>query len=90
MYVEGIEDLLGSVTNGTKLTLRREPDNLYDRNAILILNPDGAKIGYIPRKINPIAAGLMDSGKSLYCVVTKMEFDHEDTQVQVEIMMEDI
>jgi hypothetical protein len=90
MFVEDIEDKLGSVTYGTDLELRRDPSNPYDRNAIEVLNCDGNRIGFLPRKINPIAAGLMDSGKHLYCRVTCMVFDMDYTGVDVDIMMEDL
>ena len=89
MFVEEIEDKLGAVTYGTDLELRRDPSNPYDSNAIEVLNGDGERIGFLPRKINPIAAGLMDSGKHLYCTVTYMVFDMDYVGVDVDIMMED-
>ena len=36
---------------GTAVTLRREPDNAYDPNAIRVERSDGAQIGYIPRAL---------------------------------------
>ena len=90
MFVEGLDDKLGSVSYGTKLELKRDLSNRYDSNAIEILNEEGERIGFLPRKINPIAAGLMDSGKHLYCIVTFMRFDLEFTEVSVDLMMEDI
>ena len=90
MFVEDIEDKLGAVTYGTDLKLRRDPSNPYDRNAIEVLNGYGDRIGFLPRKINPIAAGLMDSGKHLYCRVTSMVFEMDYTEVGVDIMMEDL
>jgi len=90
MFVEDIDDKLGAVTYGTDLELRRDPSNPYDMNAIEVLNGDGDRIGFLPRKINPIAAGLMDSGKHLYCKVTCMVFGMDYPEVDVDIMMEDL
>ncbi len=90
MFVEDIDDKLGAVTYGTDLELRRDPSNPYDMNAIEVLNGDGDRIGFLPRKINPIAAGLMDSGKHLYCKVTCMVFGIDYPEVDVDIMMEDL
>lgn len=90
MFVDDIEDKLGAVSYGTNLELRRDPSNPYDRNAIEVLNGDGDRIGFLPRKINTIAAGLMDSGKHLYCRVTCMVFEMEYTSVDVDVMMEDL
>lgn len=39
---------------GDTLTLQREKDNRYDSNAIMILNENGEKYGYVPEKDNII------------------------------------
>ena len=54
------------------LALRREPGNPYDALAIEVLTADRQKLGYVPRKINPILARLMDAGKMLGAVITRM------------------
>lgn len=50
-----------TLTPGAPLTLRREPDNPHDANAIEVLTPSGAKLGYIPRHRNAPIAALMDA-----------------------------
>lgn len=47
------------------LDLFREPDNEYDKKAIMVKFKD-EKIGYVPRQYNLILANLMDAGKRLY------------------------
>jgi hypothetical protein len=46
---------------GAPLTLRREPENPHDANAIEVLTPSGAKLGYVPRHRNAPIAALMDA-----------------------------
>ncbi len=90
MFVDGVEEVVKGMKVGDRFQLRREPDNYYDSNAIAVVDGDGLRIGYIPRKVNPIAAGLMDSGKHLYCEVTGVNFDFYDQGVTVALMMEDL
>ena len=70
------KSVLASVVEGEKLNLRREK-NKFDDNAILILNKDGAKLGYVPEKDDLIFSRLMDAGKLLIAKVTDIE-DYRD------------
>lgn len=65
-YIEGIEELEPHLNIGDRLQFFREPENPYDRHAIVIRNKDGVKIGYVPRKDNVIFSRLMDAGKILF------------------------
>lgn len=65
-HIEGIEELEPHLAIGDKLDFYREPDNPYDRKAIVIQNADGVKIGYVPRADNAIFSRLMDAGKLLF------------------------
>ncbi|MDI9518870.1 MAG: HIRAN domain-containing protein [Bacillota bacterium] len=51
-----------------KLILKRE-DNVFDSKAILVLNEDKVKLGYIPEVDNIIFSRLMDAGKLLIAKV---------------------
>ena len=57
---------------GDKVSLRRE-NNKFDDKAILIVDADGSKLGYIPEKDNLIFSRLMDAGKLLIGKVTDKE-----------------
>lgn len=46
------------------LTLRREPDNVHDPNAVA-LYWRGEKLGYLPRRENLVAARLLDHQRQL-------------------------
>jgi len=63
-HIEGIEELEPHLNNDDRLEFFREPDNRYDKQAIVIKTVDGVKIGYVPKQDNVIFARLMDAGKS--------------------------
>lgn len=66
------------ILEGDDLTLKREPDNEYDKYAIEVYTKDGKKLGYIPRKNNKIFARLMDGGKYLYGKIKCFETDFDE------------
>lgn len=92
-YVAGtthLEDksVLEQIKEGDMLTLQRE-DNKFDSNAILILNDDGKKLGYVPEKDNIIFARLMDAGKLLKAKITGITVKGSFTQINVGIYLVD-
>ncbi len=93
-YVAGtthLEDMsiLETAKVGDMLSLQRE-DNKFDSNAILILNADGKKLGYVPEKDNIIFARLMDAGKLLKAKITKITQKGSFTQINVGIYLVDL
>lgn len=76
-YVDGIEQLMAELQEGDELLLVREPDNMYDQLAILVLDAKKRKLGYIPRRKNEVVARLMDAGKRFYAQVRKVESQGE-------------
>src|SRR5581483_2351415 len=62
----GIEHTLRA---GDRLRLVREPRNLHDHSAIAVHTLSGARLGYIPRRHNAVAARLMDQGIRLDAVI---------------------
>ena len=55
----------GRVTVGEYVTVRREPRNPYDSNAIRIDNIQAKQIGHIPRQVAVKLASLIDSRELL-------------------------
>jgi hypothetical protein len=88
-YVDDIQDLVEEIEVGTKLRLIREPDNKHDELAILVKDQNGNKMGYVPRKMNPILANLMDAGKNLYGTVKEINDDDDNINIEMEIFMDD-
>ena len=74
---------------GDLLSLQRE-DNKFDSNAILILNDEGKKLGYVPEKDNIIFARLMDAGKLLKAKISNITQKGSFTQISVGIYLVDL
>lgn len=92
-YIAGtthLEDksVLEALAVGDMLSLQRE-DNKFDTNAILVLNGDGKKLGYVPEKDNIIFARLMDAGKLLKAKISRIEQRGSFTQISVGIYLVD-
>lgn len=65
-----IEELEAQVDNAENktlvvLTLRREQDNPYDRNAVAVLDPEGRRLGYLKAKLAESVAPLLDRGQKV-------------------------
>lgn len=82
------QSVLGEISVGSKLTLKRE-DNKFDDNAILLFAENGKKVGYVPEKDNIIFARLMDAGKLLSATITAIETKGSFTQVRIGIYLVD-
>ncbi len=65
----GADDLIGDLKTGSRIVLLREPQNRFDSKAIIALDEEGRKLGYIPRNENTILSSLMDAGKHLHGIV---------------------
>ena len=89
-FVKDIEKKTEAVTPGCVLELRREPGNRYDDLAIQVLNDKGEKIGFVPRRENPVLARLMDAGKSLYCKVREVRDRGYWPRIEIDIYMKDL
>ncbi len=58
---------------GLRLTLRREPTNPYDPQAIAVLTEDGAKLGYVPHVHNRDPAARLDAGETLEAWIAALD-----------------
>ena len=67
------DDVLQSpaVSPGSVLTLRREPDNAHDPNAIAVLAAGGAQVGFVPREVAAAVADKLDAGGVWSAVVLR-------------------
>lgn len=93
-YVAGtthIKDrwVFDSMKVGDRLILQREPGNRFDENAILVLNEEKGKLGYIPEKDNVVFARLMDAGKYLIAKIDRMEEKGSFRQINISIYLVD-
>ena len=67
----GADGLLRELGPGSRVTFLREPDNAFDKRAVMAVDGNGRKLGYIPRNQNAVISALMDAGKSFYGIVTE-------------------
>jgi hypothetical protein len=56
---------------GDRLTLKREPDNRHDRQAIRV-DWNGRQLGYVPRAENRAVAAALDGGEKLEARISKL------------------
>ncbi|WP_022770145.1 HIRAN domain-containing protein [Butyrivibrio sp. NC2007] len=89
MHVKTIYKQARALNEGDRVTLRLEPKNKYDEKAILVLDPKGKKLGYIPRVKNEVLYHLMDAGKELFGIVKGgdigEDLDENDTWIEIYI-----
>ncbi|MCL2075570.1 MAG: HIRAN domain-containing protein [Betaproteobacteria bacterium] len=69
--------LAGKIREGDSLTLRREPDNQYDANAVRV-EWQGEMLGYVPRRENRAVAAAMDRGELLDGRIIRFNPDDPD------------
>lgn len=82
-------DVLKKASIGDSLSLQRESGNLFDSNAIMILNESGEKYGYVPEKDNIIFARLMDAGKLLMAKIKNIQPKSSLTMISIGIYLVD-
>ena len=83
------KSVVDKVQVGDMLSLQRE-DNKFDSNAVMILNAEGKKLGYVPEKDNIIFARLMDAGKLLKAKVTDYTMKGSFKQISIGIYLVDL
>ena len=64
---------LPDLRKGDELTLVREPDNAFDRNAVRV-EWRGRKLGYVPRRENAALAWALDRGETVRARVSRCEW----------------
>ncbi|NLL92443.1 MAG: restriction endonuclease [Ruminococcaceae bacterium] len=86
-HIVGIEDIEPHLNIGEKLHFFREPDNMHDEAAILVMTKNEVKIGYVPKKDNIIFSRLMDAGKILFGRISEKEMRGKWLRIKMEIYL---
>lgn len=86
-HIEGIEELEPHLNVDDRLDFFREPDNKYDKRAIVVKTTDGVKIGYVPREDNVVFSRLMDAGKLLYGRISEKEVRGSWIKINIKIFL---
>lgn len=68
------------------LTMKREPDNEFDKSAIAIYC-DKTRVGFIPAEMNLVCSRLMDAGKLFFCRVVSKELKNKWLKIKANIYM---
>ena len=78
-FIAGVRHYLGcggkdcingvSVTSGDEIVLRREPENVYDKNAVQMLDMSGHLLGYIPKYYSKGVSNMIKSKRKISCHV---------------------
>jgi len=73
---DGAPQALMGMRPQTRLVLKPEPTNAFDKNAIEIFTTSGLKLGYIPRVDNELVLSrLNDKGARVQCFKTSDTFN---------------
>ncbi|XP_067653851.1 helicase-like transcription factor isoform X2 [Haliotis asinina] len=59
--IVGIQYYKGTVNNGEMVSLEREPQNVYDHNAIRVTNLDHVQVGHLKREVARALAFVLDN-----------------------------
>lgn len=88
-YVENIAEIEPSLKVGDVLTFVREPQNRSDELAILVRDAQKRKLGYVPRRDNPVFARLMDAGKRLFGKIRNIERVGSWLKIEIGVYLDD-
>lgn len=86
-HIDGIEELEPHLNTDDRLEFFKEPDNPYDKQAIVIKTVDGVKIGYVPKWDNIIFARLRGAGKLLFGRITSKETKGSWVKIYVKVFL---
>jgi hypothetical protein len=93
-YIAGVQYYnakknIENIKEGNYLVFRREPENPYDSKAIMIMDLDGDKLGYIPRDDNGIISKLMDAGKTIYGIISNKKAVDNYMSIEIKVYLRD-
>lgn len=87
---DGRQRIVRQTRVGENLSLVRDPNNPYDRNAIMVLNSRGNQLGFIPKEIASDLASDMDSGSKYIATVTAITGTNPGDTMGVNILVKQI
>lgn len=90
MYYRNMDIIEGAVEENDIVLLKREKNNPYDKNAILVATEKGYVIGYVPKQDNHILKQLLDSGKYLYGIIEDLDLDKNYMKINVILSYKDV
>jgi len=88
-YVD-MSEVHNKLLEGNMLYLKRENNNVYDSDAIIIITPEGYVIGYVPKENNFILKNLIDKGKYLYGKIKEISDDYSNINIEIYLSYKDV
>ena len=85
-----LDDIEPKLKKNQLLMLKREPNNEYDNNAILILTEEGQKLGYVPQEKNEVLSKLMDAGKLLFGRLDEKSWVDNWLKLDIQVYLRDL
>ena len=85
-----LDDIEPKLKKHQLLMLKREPNNEYDNNAILILTEEGQKLGYVPQEKNEVLSKLMDAGKLLFGRLDEKSWVDNWLKLDIQVYLRDL
>ncbi len=85
-YCNEIEKAEPLIISEKVLTMKREPNNEFDKFAIA-LYCDSIRIGYVPASMNLVCSRLMDAGKLFFCRVVSKKWKNDWLKIKANIYM---
>ena len=85
-----LDDIEPKLKKHQLLMLKREPNNEYDSNAIIILTEEGQKLGYVPQEKNEVLSKLMDAGKLLFGRLDEKNWVDGWLKLDIQVYLRDI
>ena len=85
-----LDDIEPRLKKHQLLMLKREPNNEYDNNAIIILTEEGQKLGYVPQDKNEVLSKLMDAGKLLFGRLNEKNWVDDWLKLDIQVYLRDL
>lgn len=86
-YIDDIVNIEPTLELDDLFDFFREPNNKFDKQAIVIRTNQGKKIGYVPRSDNVVFARLMDAGKLLYGKLTDKKWQGDWLKLTIDVYL---
>lgn len=85
-HAERADEVSWEIEEGDKMTMKRNPRNKYDKNAIGIYYRN-IRIGWVPKSDNAILARLMDGERRLYFLTTSIDYQGDWLKIEGDVYM---
>jgi HEAT repeat protein len=83
------EILYADLKTGQQLELEREPENPHDADAVLVLDTEGNKLGYIPAYRNKGLAERLDRDEKFMTILLQVDYEARVQKLHIEVFVKE-